>query len=167
MCCLRILPRWCRSSFSHLDQSQVILFSMQLFQYVVSNLFNNVYSLLPKLFCQMWHRSDAAWARVGIFYLSVRAGVSVGKTVICMHILVSESCSASMHIQNIFPCLGQKYFIALRLFLCAWYCVSCKLAQFIVSRSSSRFWATEEHRNWTLRMPGHWSLPDFQTNRLY
>ena len=27
---------------------------------VVSNLFNKVYSLLPKLFCQMWHRSDAA-----------------------------------------------------------------------------------------------------------
>ena len=30
-----------------------------------------------------------------------------------------------------------------------------------------RFWATEGDRNWPFRIPVRWSLPDFQTNRLY
>ena len=30
-----------------------------------------------------------------------------------------------------------------------------------------RFWATDGNRKWTIRTPGQWSFPDFQTKRLY
>ena len=42
---------------------------------------------------------------------------------------------------------------------------ACKLS--IGSLSMQRFWATNGNRKWTFCRPGHWSLPDFQTNRLY
>ena len=35
------------------------------------------------------------------------------------------------------------------------------------SLSMQRFWATRGNRKWTFFRPGHWSLPDFQTNRFY
>ena len=33
--------------------------------------------------------------------------------------------------------------------------------------SKLRFWATDGNRKWTFCIPGHWSLPNFQTNDLY
>ena len=35
------------------------------------------------------------------------------------------------------------------------------------SLSKRRIWAKAGNRKWTLRMPGQWSLADFQINRLY
>lgn len=34
-------------------------------------------------------------------------------------------------------------------------------------KSKQRFWSTDGNLKWAFRMPGDWSLPDFQTNRLY
>ena len=37
----------------------------------------------------------------------------------------------------------------------------------VESLSKLPFWATDGNRRWTFCMPGQWSLPNFQTNRLY